>query len=325
MYGIRMRPWGVALACAGTIFAAGAAAQTWPAQPIKVIVPTPPGGAYDSAMRPVAQQLSLRLGQTVMVENRPGAGNIIGTQAGAGAAADGYTLTMTGMVNAIAAGMYDNLSFDIVRDFTHIGSIGAAPQWLVTRHDSGIASFAALVTRAKREPGRLDFASSGSGSTGHLLMELLQRDAGIELTHIPYKGGAPALQDVLGGVVPLTVIPPNTAIPHVKAGTLKVLAVSSAQRASSLPDVPTFAELGHPGLTVSAWVGLSAPAGTPPAVVAKVGEALTASLAEPAIRARLEADGMVPQVMTSQEYTDLVRADVRRWGDLTASIQLKAH
>ena len=219
-------------------------AQPWPSRPIRVIVPAPPGGAYDATMRPLAQALSNALGQPVVIENRPSGGNVVGAQAGARSVPDGYTLTMTGMVNTISAGLYDNLSFDIVEDFSHIGSIGAAAQWLVVRSDSGYADLPALLDRARREPGRIDYASSGAGSTGHLLMEMLQRAAGISLTHVPYKGGAPALQDVLGGVVSVIVVPPNTAIPHVHAGKLKVLAVSSAQRSNALPGVPTFSELG---------------------------------------------------------------------------------
>ena len=322
----RFGKWCLAFMTLGAIAAtAPATAQTWPDKPIRMIVPTPPGGAYDATMRPLAQLLSIQLKQPVVVENRPGAGNIIGTQAGALAPADGYTLTMTGMVNAIAAGMYDNLNFDIVDDFAHVGSIGAAAQWLVTRNDSGIDSFNGLIERAQQSPGKLDYASSGPGSTGHLLMELLQRDAKVQLTHVPYKGGAPALQDVLGGVVPLIVVPPNTAIPHIKAGTLKVLAVSSPERAPSMPNVPTFAELGHPALTVSSWVGVSAPKGTPPAVVKTIGDAMAQALADPTLRARLEADGMTPQVMSPAQYSELVRTDVKRWGDLTAKIQLKAN
>lgn len=315
------------LALAGMACAVPALAQpaSWPSRPIRVIVPTPPGGAYDATMRPLAQELSQLLRQPVVVENRPGAGNIIGTQAGAAAPADGYTLTMTGMVNTIAAGIYDNLPFDITRDFSHIGSIGAAAQWLVVRSDAGFGSMQELLAKARAEPGRINYASSGNGSTGHLLVELLQRSAGIQLMHVPYKGGAPALQDVLGGVVSVIVVPPNTAIPHVKAGKLRLLAVSTAQRNPAYPEVPTFEELGFPQMTVSSWVGLSAPKGTPPAVVQKLNAALEASLVKPALRARLENDGMTPLSMGPAQFSELVRSDAQRWIQLTKSLNIKAN
>ena len=317
---------GLALAALGS-FSAGALAQPdqWPSRAIRVIVPAPPGGAYDATMRPLAAELSQQFKQPIVIENRPSAGNIVGTQAGAIAAPDGYTLTMTGMLNTIAAGLYDNLPFDITKDFSHIGSIGAGAQWLVVRSDAGLNSLQALIAQAKAEPGKINYASSGAGSSGHLLVEMLQRSAEIKLTHVPYKGGAPALQDVLSGVVPMIVVPPNTAVPHVKAGKLKLLAVSSAQRNPAYPDVPTFEELGFAQMTVSSWVGLSAPKGTPPAIVQKISAAMDSALAKPALRARLEADGMTPLVLSPAQFTDLVRKDTQRWTQLTHSLQIKAH
>lgn len=297
----------------------------WPNRPIRIIVPTPPGGAYDRTIRPVAQDLSAALKQPVVIDNRPGAGNIIGANAGAKSAPDGYTITMTGMVNAIAAGLYDNVPFDFVNDFTHVVSLGEGPQWLVVRSDAGIQSLADLIERAKREPGALNYASSGAGSTGHLLMELLQRSTGTRFTHVPYKGGAPALQDVLAGVLPITVVPPPGADAHVKSGRLKVLAVSSSKRTATHPDIPTFAELGHRQLTVASWVGLSLPKGTPPEIVRKLHAAVQATMAKPALLSQLEADGMVPVVLGPDAFTQLVRSDTERWTQLTRSLNLKAN
>jgi len=304
-----------------------AAAQSgdWPAQSIRIIVPSPPGGAYDATIRPVARSLSQTLQQPVVIENKASGGNIIGTQAGARAAPDGYTLTMTGMVNTISAGIYDNLTFDINQDFAHIGAIGAGPQWLVVRADAGIDSLQDLIEQARKTPGKINYASSGIGSTAHLLMELLQRTANISLTHVPYKGGAPALQDVLGGVVPTIVVPPNTAIPFVKQGTLKVLAISSAERDPALPDVPTFKELNYPQLTASAWVGLSAPKGTPAEIVNKVNAAIATAMQDPDLKSQLLALGMVPMTMSPAQYTELVRSDTERWGQLTKSLNIKAN
>ena len=297
----------------------------WPVRPIRVIVPAPAGGPFDRTMRPIAQHMGKTLKQSVVIDNRPSAGNIVGTQAGAAAAPDGYTLTMTGMLNTIAQSMYDNVPFDIVKDFDHIGAIGEGAQWLVVRSDAGIQSFNDFIEQARREPGKINYASSGAGSTGHLVMEQLQRAANVRLLHVPYKGGAPALQDVLAGVVSVIVIPSNTALGGVQAGKLKVLAVSSAQRSPLAPAVPTFAELGYGQLTVTSWIGLSAPKGTPAPVLHKVGAALRAALADPVLLKQLELEGLAPLVTTPQEYTLKVRTDTERWGQLVRSLHLKAN
>ncbi|NJN00320.1 MAG: tripartite tricarboxylate transporter substrate binding protein [Aquincola sp.] len=240
------RPFAVALfASLASVSATHAQSNDWPARPVRIIVPAPPGGGYDNAIRPLAQELALQLKQPFVIENKAGAGNIIGAQAGASALPDGYTLTMTGMLNTIAQGMYERVPFDVVTDFVHVAAIGASEQWLVVNSQAGLSSLADLIAQARREPGKVSYATSGQGSTGHLVMELLQRSTGTTLTHIPYKGGAPALQDVLAGVVPMTVIPPSGAIQHVQSGKLKVLAASGAQRSKDAPQVPTFEELGY--------------------------------------------------------------------------------
>ncbi|KQP17773.1 hypothetical protein ASF43_07815 [Pseudorhodoferax sp. Leaf267] len=299
--------------------------QHWPTRTLRIVVPAPPGGPYDRSIRPLAQHMARTLGQPIVIDNRPGAGNIIGTQAGASAAPDGYTLTMTGLQNAIAASVYDKVPFDIVEDFAHVGAIGEGPQWLVVRTGAGIASFADLLAQARQAPGRIDYASSGAGSTGHLLMEQLQRSADITLTHVPYKGGAPALQDVLGGVVAVIVVPSNAAMAPVQAGQLQVLAVSSRVRSPLVPQVPTFAELGLPQLTVSAWVGLSAPRGTPAPIVRKLNAALHAALRDPAIARQMDTEGLTALPDTPAHYTQLVRDDTARFGELVRSLNLKAN
>lgn len=314
--------WFALLAC---MAAAAQAQPAWPAKPIRIIVPAPAGGPYDRTIRPLAQHMARTLGQPVFIDNRPSAGNIVGTQAGAAAAPDGYTLTMTGMLNTIAHGMYDNVPFDIVGSFEHVGAIGEGAQWLVVRSDSGIHSFQDLVQQARREPGKVDYASSGAGSTGHLVMEQLQRAADIRFTHVPYKGGAPALQDVLAGVVSVIVIPSNAALASVQNGKLRVLAVSSAQRSPLVPQAPTFADLGYAQLTVSAWIGLSAPRGTPAAIVDTVNAALQAALRDPALLKQLEFEGLTPLPTTPQQYAQLVRSDTERWGKLVRSLNLKAN
>ncbi|MBC5784612.1 tripartite tricarboxylate transporter substrate binding protein [Ramlibacter sp. USB13] len=325
MRSITRRLAAAALAClAATAFSAHAQGD-WPARPIRIIVPAPAGGPFDRTIRPLAQHLSQTLKQPVVVDNRPSAGNIVGTQAGATAAPDGYTLTMTGMLNTIAQGLYDNVPFDIVKDFEHVGAIGEGPQWLVVRSDAGIATFQDLVQQAKREPGKINYASSGAGSTGHLVMEQLQRAAGVQLTHVPYKGGAPALQDVLAGVVSVIVIPSNAALAPVQAGKLKVLAVSSGKRSANAPQVPTFAELGYPQLTVSSWIGLSAPKGTPAPIVQKLNTALKTAMSDAALLKQLEFEGLVPLSTTPEQYARMVRSDTERWGQLVRSLNLKAN
>lgn len=319
-------PWVASLAL--SIVCSSASAQTaasWPARPVRIIVPAPAGGAFDRGIRPLAEDLAAQLKQPFVVENKPGAGNIIGTQAGATAAADGYTLTATGMLNTIAQGLYEKVPFDIVNDFVHVATIAGGAQWLVVHRDAGIDSLAGLIAQAKREPGKLSYASSGQGSTGHLVMEMLQRATGTTMTHIPYKGGAPALQDVIGGQVPITVIPLSGALVHIQSGKLKVLAVSSATRSPDLPQVPTFEELGYKQLTVVSWLGLSAPKGTPADIVAKLNAAVRASLENPQVRGKLVADGGTPMVMSTEQFNQLVKSDTERWGQLTRSINLKAN
>lgn len=231
---------------------------------------------------------------------------------------------MTGMLNTIAQSLYPNVGFDIVNDFAHVTVLGEGAQWLVVRPDLGVNTVAELVERARREPGKLNYATSGAGSTGHLIMELFQRATGTSLTHVPYKGGAPALQDVLSGVVPITVLPLAGAEPHVRSGKLKVLASSGAQRAPQHPQVPTFAELGHKALTVSSWVGLSFPKGTPPEIVRKFHAATVSAMAAPAVNAQLEKLGIDPATSTPEAYTQQVRSDTERWGQLVRSLNLKA-
>lgn len=302
---------------------AWAQASDWPGKALRIIVPAPAGGPYDRLIRPIAQDMAATLKQPIVIDNRPSAGNIIGTQAGATAAPDGYTLTMTGMVNTITAGLHEKLPYDIVGDFVHISAIGEGAQWLVTRSDSGIGSMAELLARAKAEPGKLTYATSGAGSASHLLMELLQRATGTQLIHVPYKGGAPALNDTLAGLVNLLAVPQNAAQQHVQSGKLKALAVSSRERSPAAPQVPTFAELGWPQMAVTSWVGLSAPKGTPPDVVRKVHAALQASLAKPAIADPQVAEGLVIMKTTPEQYAALVKADTERWGQLVRALNLK--
>ena len=312
------------LAAAPLLLAPAAFAQAdWPTRPVRIIVPAPAGGPFDRLIRPIAQDMAAALGQPLVIENQPSAGNIVGTRAGAMAAPDGYTLVMTGMVNTITAALHEKPGFDIVGDFAHIAAIGEGAQWLVTKADSGLGALADVVARAKREPGKLSWASSGAGSSGHLLLELLQRAAGVQLIHVPYKGGAPALNDALGGVVDLLAVPQNAAQGQVQSGKLRLLAVSSRARSPAAPQAPTFAELGYPQMTLTTWVGLSAPRGTPPEVVRKVHAALSATLAKPAVVDPHIAEGLAILKTSPEQYAALVKSDTDRWGQLVRSLKLK--
>ena len=313
----------LALLISSTLAPTRADAAEWPERPLRLIVPGPAGGAYDHVARPVAEELSRSLKQPVIIDNRPSAGAIVSTRAGADAAPDGYTLTITGTPNAIADSLYEQVPYDIVTAFEHVGGIGETAQWLMVRSDAGIPTFDELIARARRDPGRIDYASTGVGGPGHLMMEQLQRVTGIRLTHVPYKGTAPALQDLMAGVVALTVLPPNTALPAVRAGRLIVLAVSGPARSALASDAPTFAELGYPQLTVSAWMGLSAPKGTPAAIVQRLNAALCTALEKPAVAQRLRLGAIEPMPTTPTEYARLVRDDTRRWGEFVRSLRLK--
>jgi tripartite-type tricarboxylate transporter receptor subunit TctC len=312
------------LACTQLLASLAHAQSDWPNRPIRIIVPTPPGGAYDKIIRPIAQDMSVTLKQPIVIENRPSAGNIVGSALAAQAPADGYTFLMSGMMNTMAASLYEKVPFDINKDFVHLGSLGGGGQWLVVRSDLGINSLQQLIDEARKNPGKLNYATSGAGSTGHLIMEQLQKLANIKLTHVPYKGGAPALLDVLAGVVGVMVVPPAGADVHVKAGKLKVLAVSTEQRASTHPDIPSFAEQGYKGLTAVSYAGLSAPKGLSPDIANRFYAAMKATTDKPAIRAQLLLDGVMPIFHNPQEYTNLLLSDTERWGQLIRALDLKA-
>src|SRR4030095_5020494 len=269
-----------------------ACAQTYPTKPIRLVVPFPPGGATDILARDVAQKLSDAWGQSFVVDNRPGAGGNIGSELVAKAAPDGYTLEMgTVGTHAINASLYAKMPYDHVKDFVPVILVAGVPNVLVVNPSVPVNSVAELIAYAKANPGKLNFASSGNGTSIHLSGELFKVMAGVQITHVPYKGSAPALQDLLGGQVQLMFdnLPPS--LPQIKAGKLKALAVTSTTRAAALPDVPTMAESGLPGFEASSWFGVLAPAGTPPAIVAKLNAEIGKWLASPEAKEKLAKQG----------------------------------
>lgn len=302
--------------------AVAARAADWPVRPLRIIVPAAAGGPYDRVARPIAESLSWSLGQPVRVVNRPGAGHIVGTLAGATAAPDGYTLTVTGMFNTVVQALQPRTPFDIVGSFDHIGAISAAPQWLVLPAQASVRDVQDLVRQARLAPGRIDYASSGVGSTGHLLMELLQQAAAIHCTHVPCPGGATALQLLLSGQVAAAILPPNVALAHMRAGRLRLLAVSAPDRSPLAPQVPALIELGYPDLSVVSWAGLSAPRGTDPAILQRLGMCLAQALEDPKLVSQLMSDGMIPMHASLDDYSRLVADEMRRWQRVVARLQL---
>ncbi len=283
----------------------------WPARPVKLIVPAAAGGASDRLGRMLAPDFLKALGQPLVVENRAGAGSTLGTSVVASAAPDGYTLLLSGVFNSIGAGLY-KLKYDFLKDFIQVAPLAFGPNVLVARPEFPADSLAQLVARAKAEPGAINFASGGVGTSGHLTMEMFQHAAHIRFTHVAYKGGAPALQDVLAGVTPLMAINQDAALPYIKAGKLKALAVSSAQRNPAYPNVPTFVESGYSDVVAMSWGGVAVPRGTPAPVVEKLRAVVQAALQRPEIRAALEADGWVVASMAPAEFDAFVRNDTAR-------------
>jgi len=311
-----------AAACASPL---GAMAQgDWPQRPVRLIVPAAPGGASDRLARLLVIGLGRVLGQPVIVDNRAGAGGVLGTGIAAKSAADGYTLLFTGAFNVINPGLYARLPYDYVEDFDHVAPMTQGPNVLVTRPDFQAATLTQLVELARSKPGALDFASGGNGTSGHLTMEIFQRAAGIKLNHVAYKGAAPALQDVLAGVVPMIALNQDTALPYLKAGKLRALAVSSARRNAALPEVPTFAEAGNVDVVVTSWAGVDAPRGTPPAVVARLAAAVAESMKMPAIKGPLDADGWVDFQAAPRDFDAFVRKESARWARVIQAAGIRA-
>ena len=305
---------GALLAFSALAAAPMAGAQAYPAKPIRIVVPFPPGGATDILARAVAQKLTDAWGQAVVVDNRPGAGGNIGSEIVAKAAPDGYTLEMgTVGTHAINASLYAKMPYDHVKDFAPVILVAGVPNVLVVNPSLPVSSVQDLIAYAKANPGKLNFASSGNGTSIHLAGELFKVMAGVQMTHIPYKGSAPALQDLIGGQVQLMFdnLPPS--LPHIKAGKLRALAVTSATRSSALPDTPTIAESGLPGFEASSWFGVLAPAGTPPAIIARLNAEIGAWLASAEAKEKMLALGANIGGGSPEDFARHIAAETAKW------------
>ncbi len=306
----------VACACAAIAVGLGiapAAAQEYPNRPVKVVVPFSPGGAVDGPMRVIAQELSKRLGQQVVVENKPGAGATIGTEVVAKAAPDGYTLLLASQTNAISASLYKHLPYDPIEDFAPISLLGREPGVIVVNPSVPAKTLAEFVNYVKANPGKVDFASSGNGSGQHLFAALLAMRAGLKMNHVPYRGSGQATTDLLGGQVQMAI--PGTAgmVGHIKNGKLRPLAVTGAKRSPQLPDVPTVIESGYPGFEAYVWMGLLAPKGTPQPIIDKLYREVTAALQTSEVKTHMASAGIEIVGSTPAEFGAFFRAERDLW------------
>ncbi len=296
------------------LIAAGTDAQTYPAKPIRLVVPFPPGGTTDILAREVGQRLSQSFGQSVVVDNRPGAAGNIGSELVAKSAPDGYTLLMATVgTHAINPSLYAKMPYDHVKDFAPVILVASVPNVLEVTPSLPVYRVADLIKLAKEKPGQINFASSGSGTSIHLSGELFKAMAGVDMTHVPYKGSAPAIADLIGGQVQVMFDNLPSSLPQIKAGKLRAIAVTSAQRAPALPEVPTIAESGLPGFEASSWFGLVAPAGTPPAIIARINAEVNQWLQSPEAKEKLLAQGAAAAGGSPEQFAAYIRAETEKW------------
>jgi tripartite-type tricarboxylate transporter receptor subunit TctC len=300
-----------------------AAADTWPSKPIRAIIPFGPGSAVDVVPRIVFEQMAQQLGQGIVVENRGGAGGTIGSAAVAKAEPDGYTVLVHSAAHAITPSIYPNLSYSTEKDFVTVGAIGSVPNVMIIAPSRGLKTLKEYVAWAKSNPDKANFASVGVGSAVHLSAERFRLSAGYDAVHIPFKGGAEALTEIISGRVDYYFCPIATALPHVKDGKLLALAVSSPQRASALPDVPTTLESGFPDSDYTFWMGVFMPAKTPPEIVAKFHAELRKALNAPAVKEKLKTLGVEEMPLTSAEFDAQVKKEIVTYASFAKAAGLK--
>ncbi len=301
----------LAALAAGT---SGALAADYPSKPVRLVVPFSAGGTSDLLARVVAERLGGALGQSVIVDNKPGAGGNIGSDIVAKAAPDGYTLLLgTVGTHAINSSLYKKMPYDASKDFAPVTLVASVPNMLVVHPSVPVKSVQELIALGKAKPGTLSFASSGNGSSIHLSGELFKSLAEVDMLHVPYRGSSPAVNDLLGGQVNMMFDNMPSSLPHVKAGKLRALAVTSATRSPAMPDLPTLAESGIKGYDAAAWFGILAPAGTPPEVVQKLNAEIIKLLKMPEVADRLSAQGAVPTTNTPEQFADYIKSETAKW------------
>jgi tripartite-type tricarboxylate transporter receptor subunit TctC len=297
--------------------------QSYPTRPVRIIVGFPPGGGVDTMARLIGQSLSERLNEQFVIENRPGAGSNIGTEAVVHATPDGYTLLLATIPNAVNATLYQRLNHNFIRDIAPVAGVSRVPSLVLVHPAFPAKTIPELIAYAKANPGKINMASSGNGTSDHMGEELFKMMAGINMLHVPYRGAAPALTDLLGGQVQVMFGTMPASIQYVRAGSLRALAVTTATRSEALPDIPAVSEI-LPGYEVETWYGVAAPRNTPSAIVEKLNKEIIASLADPKLKARLADLGAEPMPMTPAEFQKLVAEETDKWGKVVKFAGIKA-
>ncbi len=319
---------GIWLRCGAALLlatlASVAAAQSYPARPVRLIIPFPPGGSNDIVGRMIAAQLGDRLGQQVVVDNRGGAGGTIGTELAAKSQADGYTLLLISTAYAFNTSIYKKLPYDPAKSFVPVALLGSGPGVLVVNPALPVNSVAGLIAFAKERPGKLNNASAGVGSFQHLASELFRIQAGIEWLHVPYKGGGPAMMDLMAGQADASVGSLIQMLPHIRSGKLKALGTTGAKRSPVLPDVPTVAEAGVPGYEATNWWGFLAPAGTPPAIVERLHQEVAAVQASAETKRRFDTEGAEALQMSPAEFGAFIMAETAKWARVVKEAGISA-
>ena len=315
---------GATAAAAAALVAPRAFAQAWPAKPLRVIVPYTPGGFTDITARLVTQKLQERLGQSVVIDNKPGANSIVGVDLLAKSPADGYTLAVVIAAFAANATLYPKLPYDTRKDFAPVSLIGVSPLLAAVNRDAPFKTVAELVDYARRNPGKVSFGSSGNGSAAHLTTELLRSTTQTQLVHVPYKGAAPALTDLMGGHIQLLMDAAVGLLNPGKEGKVRLIGVASDKRLPVAPDVPTFIEQGIAGFTGSTWAGILAPAGTPPAIVKRVADEVAAIVKLDDVRERLDGLGTIPVGSSPAEFDAFIGAEMAKWGKVIREAKITA-
>jgi tripartite-type tricarboxylate transporter receptor subunit TctC len=300
-----------------------AAAQDYPTKPVRVIIPFPPGAINDTVGRLIATQLSNRLGKQFIVENRAGAGGVVGTELAANAPKDGYTLLVVSLVNTVNPWLY-TLNYEPIKSFTPIAFLASSPNVVVVNPEVPVKTLGEFIALAKKQPGKIQYASGGVGSFMHLGGELFKLSAGVNLLHVPFRGGGPAMIDVVGGHTNAIFATVPTATPQVKSGKARALAVGALTRQSVLPDVPTATEAGLPGYDVANWVGIVAPAGTPATIVDKLNKEIAAAMQSPEVQKQLVNEGAETTYMTPAQFGDFMEKELAKWGRVVKEGGIKA-
>ncbi len=300
-------------------------AQDWPTRPVRIIAPFAPGGSADTLGRVVAQKLSETLGQQVVVENKPGAGGAVGSDLVAKASPDGYLLLVSGIgSHVVAPALNPALSYDPMKDFTHIALFGGPPTVLVVSKASGATNLAQFTAILKAKPGQLGYGSPGVGTHAHLIAELFQMRTGTKMNHAPYRGAGQAIVDLMSGQIPAASMTLSSAAEQIKSGSVLGIALTSAKRLPDFADVPTYSELGYPELVATTWFSLSGPAGIPANIVNKLNSEVLKALQQPDVKQRLERDGNYPEPLNAQQFTAFMKAEIDRWTPIVKASGAKA-